>query len=1245
MKSNHLRCSAVVITILATILTLLTTNLSFAETDVTDMIEINKSRMRMDRRTGENYIDASVSNISENALLAPLKVVIDSISNSSVTVANADGYTNEGKPYFLYSTHDDLLHSDESTSISRWLFSNPKRARFTFAVFVYEGTAGEMRSVSTSEIIIDFDTGTHYVIGQILLMPISDTSRLEVEQLVSSLGGSVIGYLKYVNLYQILFSNSTLSELKAIVGQLNQDERIQASKINTVTQVNSPPSDPWNEKDDPSDKETWDNVPSGNNAAMESMRFPEVWEEVYPNNTVPGDIPTVNIGIIDSDFPADIHNFLDDSYICTNHHDDLAFTWVNQSGESYEHEKDSGEKKNYQHGHHVAGIIGATPNNSIDTRDIGITGAVWGAKLYGYRLGKYLPESDVLEAVVKLIMEREVEIVNMSLGRKDLFKDISTNSEKLKLARDEIKFSEAFFGSLINTGKDFLIVQAAGNDGVDAVANGYACSVMDVDIKKHLLCVGSYGTDVPLFDDSPEYHFARNSNHGPLVDILGPGDTFSSTLFDGSNSVYSTVYNYDDNSSKYTKKNGTSIAAPHITGLAGLLKQKFHGLSYPQIRKAILRVNEDDDPILEAELFNGNKQIKVVNAWAAYQVALGKESSQLNDASSPVTGFMAYYDASPNIHANRLIWNRSTDAVTYKIYWGNDDSVNRINNAGVLQTTSTEFLHSFLEKDKSYYYRISFIDNNGNESALSYQVYTYTPTTHTNAVAIYVPKKYSNMLYWYSADTSLTYRIYWGYHEYVDNVTYEDVLQTTDTEYRHITISPNKTYYYKFYYVDVSGNEIAFEGPIQVDVPKDHIVWASDEGSDAAELQWQLLTETEAINVNWYEAEDYCLNLFLGGYDDWRLPTIDELREAYQLTDFPIAQFPSYEQSLWSSTEVESNPLNAYVIYGNEDWAWANQEKEVSDEYSSLLDGTAQCVRNDGIGDNCESSSPGTWNERAEFAGTSQREALSFSIGDKGYVGITREYPTEFWEYSTVTDTWTQKADLPPGSGFQEPSFVVNGKGYIVMGTAVWQYDPEMDQWTPKNDIPGEDKRGAFGFSIGNKAYVGGGYYNLGYLYEYDPEMDQWTEKNQIPMFKPYANGTAQYATGDVSFTIGAKAYITGTNMGVWEYDPSTDTWEEKLPYSPYTYSTAYSNAFSINDRGYIFNAHGEILEFNPFSNSIEEKTHFIGTPVCYPVAFTINGTGYIGLGGVFENNTCTLTTGNAFYEFLIINDCPLIEP
>lgn len=60
------------------------------------------------------------------------------------------------------------------------------------------------------------------------------------------------------------------------------------------------------------------------------------------------------------------------------------------------------------------------------------------------------------------------------------------------------------------------------------------------------------------------------------------------------------------------------------------------------------------------------------------------------------------------------------------------------------------------------------------------------------------------------------------------------------------------------------------------------------------------------------------------------------------------------------------------------------------------------------------SSAEGTWTQKADFGGVSRRIACSFSIGNKGYIGIGRtgSFYKDFWEFEPSTNVWTQKADF-----------------------------------------------------------------------------------------------------------------------------------------------------------------------------------------------------------------------------------------
>ena len=109
---------------------------------------------------------------------------------------------------------------------------------------------------------------------------------------------------------------------------------------------------------------------------------------------------------------------------------------------------------------------------------------------------------------------------------------------------------------------------------------------------------------------------------------------------------------------------------------------------------------------------------------------------------------------------------------------------------------------------------------------------------------------------------------------------------------------------------------------------------------NSTQLQWQ-----DDVNVikTWIEAIDYCEGVSIGGYDDWRLPNINEL---YSIADrrksnpainstFKIVGGNAY----WSSSTIVGDESNnawcVYFQYGYDGWA---------SKYSSYY---IRCVRSE----------------------------------------------------------------------------------------------------------------------------------------------------------------------------------------------------------------------------------------------------------------------------------------------------------
>jgi hypothetical protein len=205
------------------------------------------------------------------------------------------------------------------------------------------------------------------------------------------------------------------------------------------------------------------------------------------------------------------------------------------------------------------------------------------------------------------------------------------------------------------------------------------------------------------------------------------------------------------------------------------------------------------------------------------------------------------------------------------------------------------------------------------------------------------------------------------------------------------------------------------------------------------------------------------------------------------------------------------------------------------------------------------------WAKIADFPGGTAADFVSFSIGNKGYIGTLKyisfnSFTYDFWEYDPAKNTWTQKASIPTTQARSEAvGFSIGTKGYIGLGRNVgitsvlynkdfWEWDQVTNIWTRKADYPGNARIGTVGFSIGNKGYIGTGSDGTSLskeFWEWDQITNVWAKK---------ADFAGNERVAAVGFSIGGKGYIgTGINGGVytpykdfWEWDQATDVWTEK---------------------------------------------------------------------------------------------------
>ena len=202
------------------------------------------------------------------------------------------------------------------------------------------------------------------------------------------------------------------------------------------------------------------------------------------------------------------------------------------------------------HGTHVGGIIGAVRGN-----ELGGDGVAENVLLMSVRA---VPDGDEFDKdiayAVRYAVDNGAQVINMSFGK--------AYSPHQKEVHEAFKYADS---------KGVLLVHAAGNDNanVDSVGNFptslYSFQTSPLD---HFLTIGA-STRFPKKELAATF-----SNYGQTkVDVFAPG-------FE----IYNTVPQSD-----YMKLQGTSMAAPMVSGVAAMLKSYFPTLTMKEIKGIMLQ--------------------------------------------------------------------------------------------------------------------------------------------------------------------------------------------------------------------------------------------------------------------------------------------------------------------------------------------------------------------------------------------------------------------------------------------------------------------------------------------------------------------------------------------------------------------------------------------------------------------------------------------------------------------------------
>ena len=373
---------------------------------------------------------------------------------------------------------------------------------------------------------------------------------------------------------------------------------------------------------------------------MEAIKAPKAWEYRDKMNTV-------NVGVFDTSFDAE--------------HEDLKDVFVEEPLLNFTAKKNKDGNKS--HGTHVAGTIAADFDNKI-----GVCGVCPTARLYGVAYqSEYMSNyttTQLLNIGFNYLIINDCRVMNTSFSSFDSvygFCASRNNEFAINTIKDVSKEVGYYLECMLNKGYRFVICNASGNineeNGVyqfyrkenfndktelsyydyedfkrynegkaDETVKTYfdkygesraesgnvdakyevLCAIENKKVQDIIITVGSVEPDEKDEKGNIKtYKESAYSQGGEAVDVVAPGGAINSK----EDQIYSTV------PGGYDYKVGTSMATPHVSGVAAMIFA-----SDPDIEPS--RVKEIIVETASGEYGSGEHKYGLVDANAAVRVAL-----------------------------------------------------------------------------------------------------------------------------------------------------------------------------------------------------------------------------------------------------------------------------------------------------------------------------------------------------------------------------------------------------------------------------------------------------------------------------------------------------------------------------------------------------------------------------------------------------------------------------------------------
>lgn len=322
-----------------------------------------------------------------------------------------------------------------------------------------------------------------------------------------------------------------------------------------------------------------------------------------------------------------------------------------------------------------------------------------------------------MAGIATLITKYGVKVVNISERTNHVLCILAAsdgNKDAQAKIRGQAESAATILNRLLDNGHEFVICVAAGNQnntvfykdstaqfsstldriygyttdsgifsgttehiGADAQYNHYLNYITDERLRDRIIVVGSIG----LADDG-SYYSATSSNTGDRVDIMAPGVN-----------IYSTYYG-----NQYGSLSGTSMATPHVSGVAALLFATDTSLTGAEVKQILCETADYSTSFdgVSAGLLQVDAAVEAVLSKPTNTVTVTKFFSMTYDeiAALPWDEFYYYtsFDQPGNLYAQATYGDATLDfsftyydetAYLYTLYVRDE-----LNGAGALPITS-----------------------------------------------------------------------------------------------------------------------------------------------------------------------------------------------------------------------------------------------------------------------------------------------------------------------------------------------------------------------------------------------------------------------------------------------------------------------------------------------------------------------------------------------------------------------------